>query len=203
MKAKFVSLLNLRRLLNLLQGIKEEYLDILTTYDEFEPLDADKIDISDLVSFTYDGTLVSKLSVDQPKFDTLQRLVAQSFLKIIERIQATPHNFQFGNPFEMAEPSEAKKAQAKAFESSNIYQSLKKEISEANLKIQSLQNSLKTRDEHLEKMKATLLKDVVHLRETVPAVYGSFTGVAPVDSRTKTSPESTTSPSLTLATILS
>lgn len=163
-----MSLLNLRRLLNLILGVKEDYLDKLTNFEDFQPLDPERVDIRQLVSYSYDGTLIAKLNVDQAKCDTLQKMVVQEFMRIIEKVQTVPGAFEFGKESLSPEASSDHKSQIQQlYEGSKTYQTLKKEITEANSKIQHLKISLKTRDEHLDKMKSTLLKDVVHLRETV------------------------------------
>ena len=163
-----MSLLNLRRLLNLIQNVQEDYLDKLTNFDDFEPLDPERVDITDLVSLSYDGTLIAKLNVDQAKCDTLQKMVVQSFMNIIDKAQAQSGTYEFGKESQSPEASSDQKSSIqKLYEGSKTYQSLKNEITEANSNIQNLKLSLKTRDEHLDKMKNTLLKDVVHLRETV------------------------------------
>lgn len=199
-KAKFVGLLNLRRLLNLISGVKEDYLDKLTDFEDFAPLDPDRIDITDLVSYSYDGTLVAKLNVDQAKCDTLQKMVVQNFMAIIDKVRSGPAEYQFGKETNSPDASSDHKSLQQLYEGSKTYQDLKKEVLEANSKIQNLKLSLKTRDEHLDKMKSTLLKDVVHLRETVGVYHPSCTAEASSGRTTKRCLESTTSRSPTWAT---
>lgn len=154
--------------MNLILGVREDYLDNLTNFEDFQPLDPERIDVADLISFSYDGTLIAKLSVDQAKCDTLQKMVVQSFMKIIEKVQTFPGVYDFAKESNSPDASSDHRSTIQQlYEGSKTYQNLKKEITEANSKIKNLKMSLKTRDEHLDKVKSTLLKDVVHLRETV------------------------------------
>lgn len=175
-KTRFVSLLTLRKLLNALQGVNEDFLDNLTECDEFKNITPEQLDVSDMISYSYDKTLVSKLNVDEAKCHTLQGMVSRTFssLMLVCQSQIKPHDMAkaIGDimPELLGESTDHDMPGAN-ISSARAYKVLKKDLDQANVKIQDLQINLKTREDLFDKIKKTLLRDLVHLRESVISDY--------------------------------
>lgn len=174
-KTRFVSLLTLRKLLNALQGVNEDYLDNITDCDDFKNIVPEQLDVTDMIGYSYDKMLISKLNVDEAKCQTLHGMVVKTFGQLMQICQATtkPRNLAkfIGDMIpEVAGESTDNEGQIRNMPVTRTYKVLKKELDQANTKIQDLQSNLKTREDQFDKMKKTLLRDLVHLRETVRLV---------------------------------
>ena len=99
-----MSLLTLRKLLNSLQGVHEDYLDKLTACEEFYSVSPEDLQVSDMLSFSYDKTLIAKLSVDELKCQTLLGMVTKSFTKVAKICQSHPKSLELAKQVHTLQP---------------------------------------------------------------------------------------------------
>ena len=173
-KSKFIALLNLRRVLNTIQGVSEDYVDRLMNYEQFAHFDASRLDLLDLLSLSCNNKYFETMQVDEAMLKVLSKMTVDGLVKFsLERQKKSIRDAIFGDETKSSgsDLNEGfKRDNKKLVEGIKKYSDVVKDAQETSRKMELLKQSMEMRERHNESMSKNLLKDVVQLRETVGRV---------------------------------
>ena len=88
-KLKFISLMNFRRILNTIEGVNEEYLDLLTLFNVPEQAMKQDFDLVNLVNLGGKSTFLQEINIDDAQYESFKNLTIGTFLKYISRVNSS------------------------------------------------------------------------------------------------------------------